>query len=201
MQAPLPPSKHIKLADVGDDGSVPTIDHPECSTSVNGDENDVAPLEEIISTVDLDCLSSQSSNVDADNEDVGGDCELSPSVDVSRNDIYLESASISKLEYARFDASLYDDPEISRPLYPGLNLTLLQALVKYMSWFTEHPYNIIGKEAMSDMLKFQHDFVLPSNNVLTPFPRRHSCWSPFWSRLVFDCCRNDCIVFGGRYLD
>lgn len=45
-------------------------------------------------------------------------------------------------------------------------LTLLQALVKYMSY--------ISQEAMSDMLKFQRDFVLPSNNVLTPFPRRHT---------------------------
>lgn len=92
-----PPSKHVKLTDVGDNGSVPTIDHPECSTSVIGDENDVAPLEEI-PTVDLDRLSSQSSDVDADNEDVGGDCELSPSVEVNGNDdIYLESVSISKL--------------------------------------------------------------------------------------------------------
>ena len=91
------------------------------------------PLKEIISTVNLDHLSSQNSNVDADNEDVGGYCELSPSVDVSDyDDIYLESVSISKLEYARFHASLYDDPEISRPLYPGSNLTLLQALVQYM---------------------------------------------------------------------
>ena len=89
-----PPSKHVKLADVGDNGSVPTIDHPECSTSRTGDDKQIIPI------VDLDRLSSQSSDVDADNEDVGGDCELSPSVDVSSKDIYLESVSITKLEYA-----------------------------------------------------------------------------------------------------
>ena len=50
----------------------------------------MAHLQEIILTLDLDRLSSQSSDVDANNEDVGGDCELSPSVDVSgNNDIDL----------------------------------------------------------------------------------------------------------------
>lgn len=54
---PPSPSKRVKLAhvaDIGDsDGSVPTIDHPESSTSATDDADDAATLEEIVPTVDL----------------------------------------------------------------------------------------------------------------------------------------------------
>ena len=118
---------------------------------------------------------------------------------VSSNDgTYIESVSISKLEYARFDASIYDDHEVSRPLYRGSNLTLLQALVKYMLRFTENPY--VSKEAMSDMVKFQRISVLPSINIL--LPKALKLLEPFLIKpSVFDCCHNVCTVFRGRYLD
>ena len=61
-----PPTKPVKAADIGHDGSVPTIDFPESST---GDANAAAfSLEAIIPAVDVygeeNSLISQSSDVD-----------------------------------------------------------------------------------------------------------------------------------------
>ena len=40
----------------------------------------------------------------------------------------------------------------------------MDAIVKYLSWFSEHPG--ISKEAFSDMLSLQHREVLPRGNRL-----------------------------------
>ena len=99
-----PPSKRcVKLA-IGNVDSPPSTHHPDNSTSMTGDANDLAPLEEMIPTVDLhgakDLPESSLSGSDSqssdlamddiqlhdDNEGVDGDREFSASVDVSSND-------------------------------------------------------------------------------------------------------------------
>lgn len=180
----MPPLSKCRLFAI-DSGSAPYTDCTDADTSAS---ELIADAREEIATLDPvyktgNCSESQSSNQsDLDNiVDNGGSDSGNRefSADIGSNDgTYIESISISKLEYARFDTSIYDDHEVSRPLYPGSNLTLLQALVKYMLWFTEHPY--VSKEAMSDMLKFQHVSVLPSNNILPDsFSKALKLWSLF----------------------
>ena len=44
----------------------------------------------------------------------------------------------------------------------------MDALVKYLKWFSEHPG--ISKDALSDILRLEHNEVLPSGNKLrSPF--------------------------------
>ena len=219
-----PPTKRRNLVECDLDIDLVTVDESTqpAAQEVNADDGacsglsqrERSPTLDVYEERDLECptesefqsgnhlnLESVAEDYGAgDNSELGlGSAEIS-STSIN-DDTYIESVSISKLEYARFDASIYDGHDISRPLYPGSNLTLLQALVKYMLWFTEHPY--VSKEAMSDMFKFQHISVLPSDNVLPDsFPKALKLLEPFLVKpSVFDCCRNDCIVYRGRYID
>ncbi len=108
------------------------------------------------------------------------------------------SGSFSKL----YDISIYDDEQLSStPLYDGAESTVMDAIVKYLSWFSEHPG--ISKEAFSDMLSLQHREVLPRGNRL---PASYSdimkLVEPFLMQPIrFHCCPNDCIVFRGVHTD
>ena len=58
-----------------------------------------------------------------------------------------------------YDISLYESEQLSStPLYDGSKMTVMDALVKYLHWFSEHPG--ISKEALSDILKLEHGEVL-----------------------------------------
>ena len=56
------------------------------------------------------------------------------------------------------------DSLLNVPLYPGSSVTLLEAVVKYLLWFSEHPH--VSKTAVSDILVMQHLEILPEGNVL-----------------------------------
>ena len=69
--------------------------------------------------------------------------------------------NLSKL----YDMSIYDHESLSStPLYDGANISMMDAIVKYLSWFSEHPG--ISKEALSDILSLHHHEVLPQGNRL-----------------------------------
>ena len=64
-----------------------------------------------------------------------------------------------------YDLSLYENEQLSStPLYDGSKMTVMDALVKYLHWFSEHPG--ISKESLSDILKLEHAEVLPPGNKL-----------------------------------
>ena len=64
-----------------------------------------------------------------------------------------------------YDLSVYENEQLSStPLYNGAKVTVMDALVKYLHWFSEHPG--ISKEALSDILMLEHAEVLPPGNKL-----------------------------------
>ena len=70
-----------------------------------------------------------------------------------------------KVHSELYDMSVYDSEQLScTPLYDGASLSLMDALVKYLKWFSEHPG--ISKEALTDILKLEHNEVLPRGNIL-----------------------------------
>ena len=61
--------------------------------------------------------------------------------------------------------TVYETDQLSSiPLYEGASLSVLDALVKYLRWFSEHPG--ISKKALSDILKMEHTEILPPGNNL-----------------------------------
>lgn len=71
----------------------------------------------------------------------------------------------NKLEEAiTYDFTAYDSPVATTQLYDSTHVTVLQAIVQYLYWFTEHPS--MSKEALSSLLHFHHHFILPPNNLL-----------------------------------
>ena len=96
--------------------------------------------------------------------------------------------------------SLYDSGAATTPLYPGAQITVLQAIFQYLYWFTEHPS--ISKDALSDLLHFQHHNVLPPGNLLpNSYEKAMKLVEPFLIKpLIFHCCPNDCILFRGENL-
>ena len=110
----------------------------------------------------------------------------------------LKSAKVESL----YDLSVYDNEQLpSTPLDHGANTTILDAVVKYLYWFSDHPG--ISKEALSDMLKMQHLEVLPPGNKLPgSYCDNMKLVEPFLIQpILFHACRNDCIVFRGAYTD
>ena len=101
-----------------------------------------------------------------------------------------------------YDLSVYDNEQLSStPLYDGADISVMDAIVKYHSLFSEHPG--ISKEALSDILSLQHHEVLPRGNRL---PASYSdvmkLVEPFLMQpICFHCCPNDCIVFRGLHTD
>ena len=65
---------------------------------------------------------------------------------------------------ADYDLTLYERESAATPLYPGASITILNAIVRFFLWLTQHPS--ISKDALSDLLHFQHHSVLPDGNLL-----------------------------------
>lgn len=102
---------------------------------------------------------------------------------------------------AHYDLKVYESESATQPLYEHSEVTLLQALVQYFTWFSEHPG--ISKTALSDILYMQHHSILPPGNVLPDsFDRAMKVIEPFLVKpLLFHCCPNDCIVYRGDYAE
>ncbi len=99
------------------------------------------------------------------------------------------------------DNSIYSSGPATTPLYDGSPMSVLQALVKYFRWFSEHPG--ISKEALSSMLSMQHSVVLPPGNQL---PNSYDAAlreiEPYLVQPeVHDVCPNDCVIFRGDHKD
>ena len=77
--------------------------------------------------------------------------------------------------------------------------SLMDALVKYLKWFSEHPG--ISKDALSDILRLEHNEVLPSGNKLpSSFADAMKLAEPFLIQpILFHVCPNDCILFRNEY--
>ena len=123
--------------------------------------------------------------------------------DILLPDDFMEHGDTSGGSFSKlYDLSIYDDEKLSSsPLYDGAEISVMDAIVKYLSWFSEHPG--ISKEALSDMLSLQHHEVLPRGNR---HPASYSdimkLVEPFLMQPIhFHCCPNDCIVFRGVYTD
>ena len=96
--------------------------------------------------------------------------------------------------------SIVDDECLNSPLYTGAHVTVIQAVVEHLLWFTQHPH--ISKDAFSDMLYMQHYSTLPNDNLLPcSYNDIRRKIEPYLVKpVVFDCCPNDCIVFRGENL-
>jgi len=77
----------------------------------------------------------------------------------------------------------------------------MNALVKYLSWFSEHPG--ISKEALSDILRLQHSEILPAGNKLPPsYNDALKLVEPFLIQpIIFHACPQDCMIFRKKYKD
>ena len=63
-------------------------------------------------------------------------------------------------------------------------MTIMDALVKYLHWFSEHPGT--SKEALSDILKLEHAEVLPPGNKLpASYDDAMNLVEPFLIQLYF----------------
>ena len=101
-----------------------------------------------------------------------------------------------------YDMSTYDIETLSKtPLYDGATISVMDALVKYSSWFSEHPG--ISKEALSDVLRIEHNEILPSGNKLpSSYNDALKLVEPFLIQpIVFHACPKDCIIFRKEFAD
>ena len=98
--------------------------------------------------------------------------------------------------------SIYDTETLSKtPLYDGATISLMDALVKYFSWFSEHPG--ISKEALSDILSIEHNEILPAGNQLpSSYNKAIKLIEPFLIQpVLFHACPKDCIIFRKEFSD
>lgn len=97
-------------------------------------------------------------------------------------------------------AYLYTSGAAIKPLFEGSSQSVLHSLVKYFSWFCEHPG--ISKEALSSMLAMQHE-MLPVGNALPDcYESALRVIEPYLVQsVVYDACPNDCLLFRGDYKD
>jgi len=98
--------------------------------------------------------------------------------------------------------SIEEDCSIhSSLLFVNSTLTVLQALAHIFHWFTAHPAT--SKEAVSEMLSMQYNFLLPSGNLLPKsYYEAHHIIEPFLIKPeIFDACVNDCILYRKGYKD
>ena len=104
------------------------------------------------------------------------------------------SESLSTL----YDMSIYDNEVLSStPLYESASLSVMDALVKNLLWFSEHPS--ISKEALSDKLSMDHEVLPPGNKLPSSYSSAMKLVEPFLIQpIVFHVCPNDCIVFRGH---
>lgn len=99
-----------------------------------------------------------------------------------------------------YNIDAYYNEDLSAPLYSGAEITVMDAVVKHLAWFSEHPG--LSKEAFSDILKMQHYEILPSGNRLpASYSDAMKLVEPFLIQpIIFHACPNDCIVFRGDYI-
>ena len=100
----------------------------------------------------------------------------------------------------RYDLSIYDDERLSVPLYDGSSVTIMESIVKYLHWFSNHPS--ISKEALSDILKLEHNDILPpGNNLPSSYDDIMKLAEPFLIQpILFHVCPNDCVIFRGDFV-
>lgn len=99
------------------------------------------------------------------------------------------------------DPHVYEEGIATTPLYEGATITVLQALVEYFTWFSEHPG--MSKEALSSMLSLQHNSILPPGNFLPEtYEAALKAIQPYLIKpVVYHVCPNDCIIFRGSSAD
>ncbi len=102
-------------------------------------------------------------------------------------------------DYNPYDDSwLYSSNAAGTPLYEGSHNTVLNVLVEHFHWFTQHPG--ISKDALSSMLAMQHKFLPNGNNLPSSYEAALRIIEPYLTQpVVYDVCRNDCIVFRNEY--
>lgn len=98
-----------------------------------------------------------------------------------------------------YDMSVYDTETLSKtPLYDGSNCTLMDAVVKYLHWFSDHPG--ISKETLSNMLSLQYDILPPGNNLLSSYDDAIKMVELLLIQpIIFHACKNDCIIYRKDY--
>lgn len=93
---------------------------------------------------------------------------------------------------------LYSSNAAATPLFDGSPHTVLEALVKYFHWFSQHPG--ISKEALSSMLEMQRSFLPDDNNLPNSYEAALRAIEPYLVEpTVYDVCINDCVVFRKEY--
>ena len=101
-----------------------------------------------------------------------------------------------------YNMSIYETERLSKtPLFNGSSTTVMDALVAYLGWFSEHPG--ISKEALSEILRVQHDQILPSENKLpSSYDEAIKLVEPFLIKpKVYHACPKDCILFREEFKD
>ena len=101
-----------------------------------------------------------------------------------------------------YDTSIYHTEMLSTtPFYDGSKVSLMEALVKNLLWFSEHPG--ISKEALSDLLGMQHADTLPLGNKMpSSYGDAIKLIEPFLIQpITFHVCPNDCIVYRKQYFN
>ena len=119
---------------------------------------------------------------------------LSDVTDCSSND-ELDDGDVPKFDKL-YDMSIYDTECLSKtPLFTGSSTSIMDALVAYLRWFSEHPG--ISKEALSEMLRVQHNEILPLENKLpSSYNEAMKLVEPFLIKpVVYHACPKDCILF------
>ena len=90
---------------------------------------------------------------------------------------------------------LYSSIKANLPLFEGSSVTVLQALCRYLAWFTEHPG--MSKSSLSDLLRLHHEQILPSGNSLpSSYDEAYAFIKPsLLPFVIYDACPNDCVLF------
>lgn len=74
----------------------------------------------------------------------------------------------------------------------------LQSLVKYFTWFCEHPG--ISKEALSSMSAMQSEILPYGNRLPDSYESALGVIEPYLvTSDVYDVCPNDCVIFRGEF--
>ena len=101
-------------------------------------------------------------------------------------------------ELGEQDSYLYTSGAATLPLFERSPHSVLQSLVKYFTWFCEHPG--ISKEALSSALAMQHQLLPPNNNLPNSYETALRIIEPYLVKpVVYDVCINDCVVFTGQH--
>ena len=126
----------------------------------------------------------------------GSPCSSSSSV--TSSELPEECEMPSDCHHYDDESWLYSSSAAGTPLFEGSRNTVLTALVEHFHWFTQHPG--ISKDALSSMLAMQHKFLPTGNNLPSSYEAALRTIEPYLIQpVVYDVCRNDCIVFRKEY--